>query len=206
MKKSNLSKANPSTSSGRDLRQRAELELSERKHKTGSLSKTEEDTQRLIHELQVHQIELEIQNEEMVQSRVELEESIQQYTELYDFAPTGYFTLARDGTISKVNLAGAKLLGVERVKLIQKRLGAFVAAQSLKTWNAFLDQVFASGKTEACDIGLLKAGSVSLWTAIEATKADGQSETCRLVVMDITERKRMEEIKKEREYISHPLQ
>ena len=88
------------------------------------------DTRRLVHELQVHQIELEMQNEELMQTRAELEAALRQYTDLYDFAPVGYFTLARDGTILQVNLAGANLLGVERGTLIKQRFGVFVADQS----------------------------------------------------------------------------
>ena len=69
------------------------------------------DTQHLIHELQVHQIELEMQKEELLQSRATLEAAMAQYTDFYDFAPVGYFILARDGTIRCANLAGARLLG-----------------------------------------------------------------------------------------------
>ena len=183
MKKSDLSKT--------ELRAQAEATLSKRKKSP----KTEADTQRLVHELQVHQIELEMQNEELVQARAESEAVHRQYTDLYDFAPVGYFTLARDGAIRQVNLAGANLLGAEaeRGKLIQRRLGVFVSAQSRTTLSAFLDQVFTSGKNEACEIELLKAGAAPLWVHIEATTDSDKREACRAVVVNISKRKQAEQ-------------
>src|SRR4030042_803113 len=97
-----------------ELRSQAEAKLSERKKKPPTLPATESDPQRLVHELEVHQIELEMQNEEMLQSRAQVEMGLRQYFDLYDSAPIGYFTLARDGAIHQVNLAGQTLLGVER--------------------------------------------------------------------------------------------
>src|ERR1035437_2803418 len=105
------------------LRRQAEAKWSERKKKTGPLPAAEADTRRLIHELQVHQIELEMQNEELAESHAEVEALLRQHADLYDFAPVGYFTLARDGAILQVNLAGACLLGVEVGKLIKRRFG-----------------------------------------------------------------------------------
>jgi len=76
-----------------------------------------DETRRLLHELQVHQIELEMQNEELRSSRAQLETAVAGYTNLYDFAPAGYFTLDRNGEITQTNLVGARLLGLERAKL-----------------------------------------------------------------------------------------
>jgi PAS domain S-box-containing protein len=200
--------ADPSTLplvAGQDLRRQAEAQLSERKEKTASLPATEADTQRLNHELQVHQIELEMQNEELVQARAEMEAVLRQYTDLYDFAPVGYFTLARDGTISKVNLAGAALLGLEHGQLIMRRLGIFVCAQSRTTLSAFLDQVFSSGKKESCEIELLKAGSAPFWVYIEAATDSTERKTCRAVVVDISERKQEEEISKQEQALSNAI-
>jgi PAS domain-containing protein len=90
---------------------------------------TAEDTQRLVHELRVHQIELELQNEELQEAREELEAGLQRYSDLYDFAPTGYLTLDSQGTIRKANLAGARLLGLERGRLVGVRFGVFVASE-----------------------------------------------------------------------------
>ena len=93
-----------------ELRRRAETRLRAAATK-GASARTEPEAQRLVHELQVHQIELEMQNDELRQSRAEVEAGLERYTELYDFAPVGYLTLGRDEAIRQVNLAGADLLG-----------------------------------------------------------------------------------------------
>jgi PAS domain S-box-containing protein len=181
-------------SSGQALRRQAEAKLSERKKKAAALPAPETDTQRLIHELEVHQIELEMQNEELLQSRTQVEVGLRQYTDLYDFAPVGYFTLALDGAIHQVNLAGANLLGAERGALIKRRFGVFVSARSRTTLSAFLEKVFStSGSKETCEIALQKDGPAPLWVYIEAMTEDGQRKSCRAVVVDITERKQAEE-------------
>ncbi|MBE3122370.1 MAG: PAS domain S-box protein [Thermoplasmata archaeon] len=175
-----------------ELRSQAEVKLSERKKKTAAHPATEPDPQRLVHELEVHQIELEMQNEELVQSRAQVEAGLRQYTDLYDFAPIGYFTLARDGAIHQVNLTGVNLLGIERNALIKRRFGVFVSAQSLTTFSAFLDDVFTSGSNKTCEVTLQKDGSTPLFVYIEAITKDGQREVCHVVVVDITKRKQAE--------------
>jgi diguanylate cyclase (GGDEF)-like protein/PAS domain S-box-containing protein len=177
------------------LRRQAEAKWSERKQKTGPLPAAEADNLHLIHELEVHQIELEMQNEELAQSRAEVEALLRQYTDLYDFAPVGYFTLARDGAICQANLAGAHLLGVERGKLIKRRFGVFVSVESRPDFSAFLEKVFTSGSKEACEIVLLKDASDPLSAHIEAIcdVSRGKCEACQAVVSDITVRKQAEE-------------
>jgi len=174
------------------LQQQLEKKLSQQKEKKQPLTKA--DALRLLHELETHQIELEMQNEELVQSRAEAEEAYRQYTDLYDFAPVGYFTLARDGTISKVNLAGATLLGAdaERGKLIKRRLGLFVAQESRPVLAAFLERLTACEGKETCELMFEKKGGEFLWARFEATCFEGGHE-CRAVLMDITERKLAEE-------------
>lgn len=88
---------------------------------------TEEQTLRLVHELEAHQIELEMQNKELRRAQEELELSRNKYAELYDFAPVGYFTFDTDGLIKEVNLAGAQLLGIERRLLANKPFNSFIA-------------------------------------------------------------------------------
>jgi PAS domain S-box-containing protein len=187
-------KNKPSTSpDAATVRNIAESKLSERKKKASATPEMKTDAQRLVHELEVHQIELEMQNEELVQSRAEVEAVLLQYTDLYDFAPVGYFTLARDGTIHKINLAGANLLGIERGALIDRRFGVFVSTGSRITFIDFLERVFESQQKEICEVALQKDGAAPLWAHIEAIIEDGQREACRAVVVDITERKRAEE-------------
>src|SRR5271157_4080986 len=104
-----------------ELRRRAEARFKEKqssqRSEVGDQS-TAEETQRLVHELEVHQIQLEMQNEELLQARAEVEAILGQYTDLYDFAPVGYFTFDRDGAIRQVNLTGVRLLGVDRSGLV----------------------------------------------------------------------------------------
>jgi PAS domain S-box-containing protein len=173
-----------------ELRRRAEAKLGEDLAK-GASGRNEEDVQRLVHELQVHQIELEMQNEELHRSRAEVEEWLERYTELYDFAPVGYLTLGRDGAIRQVNLAGASLLGVERARLLGRRLGVFVAEPDRSGFNLFLEKVFASRMREVCDVVLRRESKEPLTVHIMGTASpDGQEG--RVVLLDITERKQAE--------------
>jgi PAS domain S-box-containing protein len=176
------------------LRQQAEAKLSKSKKGRTTVLANERaaDAQRLVHELQVHQIELEMQNEELIRTRAAAETAFQQYADLYDFAPAGYFTLGRDGAIRKINFAGARLLGMERSNLLNRRFGVFVSSRSQTVFNAFLEKVFsAGGKNETCEIELLKDQSESFWAHIEA--ASSASEMCRAIVSDVTEHKQTEE-------------
>jgi PAS domain S-box-containing protein len=176
------------------LRSLAEAELKERKKKTTSgFVASEIDHQRIVHELEVYQIELEMQNEALKRSREEMEVMFRQYSDLYDFAPVGYFTLAPDGLILQVNLSGTRLLGVERDLLIRRHFGAFVSVGSRTIFNTFIKDVFEKQEKENCEVELQKDGSASLWVYIEAIIEDGQHERCRAVVVDITERKNAEE-------------
>jgi PAS domain-containing protein len=115
-----MKKGRNTSAEAAELRRRAEERMRAAAAK-GTPARTEADTQRLVHELQVHQIELEMQNEELQQSRAEVEAGLERYTELYDFAPVGYLTLGRDGVIRQVNLTGARLMEAERVGLPGRR-------------------------------------------------------------------------------------
>ena len=173
-----------------ELRRRAEERLGE-KSEAGDPG-TAEDAARLVHELQVHQIELEMQNEELQQAHTQVETLLAQYTDLYDFAPAGYLTLDREGAIRQVNLTGARLLGVERSRLVNRRFGLFGADGDRRTFSDFLEKVFASQAKESCEVTLLHESSQPLVVQIEGMRsADGQE--CRAVVLDITERRKLEE-------------
>ena len=178
-----------------ELRHRAEERLGEQwksqKSDVGDPG-TAEDTARLVHELQVHQIELEMQNEELQQSHAQVETLLAQYTDLYDLAPAGYLTFDREGAIRQVNLTGARLFGVERSRLVNRRFGLFVAERDQRAFSDFLQKVFASQAKECCEVTLPKESSQPVVVQIEGTcSADGQE--CRAVVVDLTERKRAEE-------------
>jgi len=92
---------------------------------------TEADTKRLLHELQVHQLELEMQNAELQEARDKVEALLETYTDLYDFAPIGYFSIDEEGLILEVNLTGSAMLWVERSRLINRRLQCIVAPPTL---------------------------------------------------------------------------
>jgi len=174
-----------------ELRRDAEERL-KRQKPAGGEQRTELGTARLVHELQVHQIELEMQNEELRQARTEMETLLAQYTNLYDFAPTGYFNLDREGAIRQVNLTGARLLRVERSRLMNRLFGLFVADDFRPAFNAFLQKVFASHTKECCEVALLNEGRRPLFVRIESViSEDGQE--CLVMVVDITERKAIDE-------------
>ena len=172
------------------LRHRAEERLKEQHPESGP-ARTDGDTQRLVHELQVHQIELEMQNEELQHARDEMAAGLEKYTDLYDFAPVGYLTLDREGTIRGANLTSATLLGLERSRLVTRRFGLLVAGDGRPAFAAFLTRVFANQAREFCEVALLKEGRPPVEVRIEgAVAAAGQE--CEAVVTDITERNRIE--------------
>jgi two-component system cell cycle sensor histidine kinase/response regulator CckA len=172
------------------LRRQAEERLKNRRSEAGDQRSTQ-DTQRLLHELQVHQIELEMRNEELQETRREVEAALAQYIDLYDFAPVGYFTLDCDGAIRRVNLTGTGLLGVERSRLLNRRFGLFVSEDSRPVFNAFLEKVFEGQAKEACEITLMREGNQPFWAYLEA-RASEDGQECRSVVADITERRQAE--------------
>ena len=177
--------------SAAELRRRAEERLREQRPEPGQ-DRTDADTQRLVHELQVHQVELEMQNEELQKARNEMEAGLEKYSDLYDFAPVGFLTLDREGTIREANLTSASLLGIERSRLVKRRFGFCVSPPDLPAFNAFLTRVFESKAREFCEVTLLKQGKPPVVVRIEgAVAASGQE--CRAVLDDITEHKRAEE-------------
>jgi PAS domain S-box-containing protein len=153
------------------------------------------DTKRLLHELQVHRVELELQNAELSRARMEAEANAEKFSNLYDFAPVGYFTFAEQGGILGVNLTGAALLGVERGQLLNRRFQLWVAPEFRSGFNAFLERTFGSGTRQTCEVKLIRKGESQLPVQIEGYRVpDSSAETqCRAVVMDLTERQRAEE-------------
>ena len=105
----------------------------------------EKDPEELLHELQVHQIELEMQNEELRRTQLDMEESRDRYADLYDFAPIGYFTFTREALIKEVNLTGSVLLGQDRQKLINARFRRMVAIKEQDRWDQHFLSVFQQG-------------------------------------------------------------
>jgi PAS domain S-box-containing protein len=183
-------KTNPNPSAAAALRQRAEARLQERTPEPGP-GWSEADTLRLVHELQVHQIELELQNEELQRAHGELEAGLERYTDLYDFAPVGYLTLDDEGTIREANLAAATLLGIERSRLVKRRLGLSIAPTDRAELATFLTRVFETKAKAICEVTLLREGKPLVEVRMEAAMAPAGQE-CRVVLEDITEQRRAE--------------
>ena len=150
------------------------------------------DQQRLVHELQVHQIELEIQNEELTQTLTEVNALRAKYLDLYDFAPVGYFTLDTRGHIVELNLRAAKMLGQERKLLIGRPLREFFDPQTLPRLDAFLttaeysqDEVFAEALQSMSRKSILLPTYMNAQARSFVDPLNGQKQI-RLVLMDVT--------------------
>lgn len=176
------------------MRRRAEHRLRAQPKKGPRIGATV-DAERILHELQVHQIELELQNEELKQAKAEVDAGLEKYTDLYDFAPIGYFSLDEQGRILEVNLTGAALLGLERSRVVDRRFQLFVAPPSRPTFHAFLAKVFEGQIKEGCEVALLNEHGPAFWADLQAKSAISPRsgvKWCRVTVMDVTARKQVE--------------
>ena len=178
----------------RSLRDDAEEHLARSQKSSSNLKgQTPEE---LIHELQVHQIELETQAEELRRAHAELEESRNKYLDLYEFAPLGYLTLNNKALVTEVNLTGATLLGTDQRKLHNARFRSFVAPGDVETWDRYFMGVLQNGEKITRTL-MLTRGDGSLFPAqLESIRITGTSEgnpTVRVAFSDITERKQAEE-------------
>jgi diguanylate cyclase (GGDEF)-like protein/PAS domain S-box-containing protein len=150
---------------------------------------------RALHELRVHQIELEMQNVELRRTQEELEGSRARYFDLYDLAPVGYFTLSERGLILEANLTAAKLLGVARGALVKQPLSRFILPEDQDIHYRHFKPLLETGTPQSWELRLLRKDAAPFWARVEATTAqdaDGAS-VCRAAVSDITERKRAED-------------
>jgi chemotaxis family two-component system sensor kinase Cph1 len=175
-----------------EIRRRAEDMLIQRGAATGKAPATARDE--LIHELEVRQIELEMQNEELQRAQIELENSRAKYFSLFDLAPIGYFTISEKGMVLEANLTGAALLGVERRDLITCGFSAYVAKGSLQQFYSYWKQVFESRATESCELRLRKGDGSEFYahlTSDAVEDSDGYLRSCRMAVTDISEHRRI---------------
>ncbi|MCG7848742.1 MAG: PAS domain-containing protein, partial [ANME-2 cluster archaeon] len=153
-----------------------------------------DDVQSLIHELQVHQIELEMQNEDLRRVQNELEDSRNRYSDLYDFAPLGYFTFDKNGLILQLNLTGANKLGIERGNLIKTPFTLYIAPDFKDVFYLHLRQVFNTETQITCELRLVDKNGNQFDVQLESMPVcdiDGNL-LARTAMSDITERKRME--------------
>ena len=157
---------------------------------------SEVDARALIHELQVHQIELEMQNDELQRAYVAAKEASENYYDLFDFAPVGYFLWDAKGRILEVNLAGAVLLGLNRKTTIETRFGQFVAEENRAAFADFCRRVLTTGTQQTCEVKLFGQGQpvYVLVEGIAAPDRQGQRKLCRAAVIDTTLKERAKEL------------
>ena len=185
---------------GRELRSRAE-KLADQK-RTAQPGQEPGDSRSMIHELQVHQIELELQNQELQQAHFEAELARRKYFDLYDLAPVGYATFGPKGEILEINLTGTRLLGEERGRLVNRRFQLFVMPDDIPLFNGFMKKVFSTGTKQVCELTLFKNGDRLAAVRLEGVLAEpneGTKPLCQAALLDITEQKQAEEALRNRE-------
>jgi PAS domain S-box-containing protein len=157
---------------------------------------TPEEVAQLVHELQVHEIELEVQNEELRRAQAELEKSREELTDLYDFAPVGYLTINQDSVVQQANLTVATMLGLERGRLVGERFNSFVDRRSQ---DLLYFALRAPGPSWSGELVLHKRDGASFPISMEVTRVDDDVPSWRCVVTDITARQAAEGALRERE-------
>jgi PAS domain-containing protein len=159
---------------------------------------SETNLMKLILELEVHQVELEMQNEELQLAKSATHEANQKYTELYDFAPSGYFTLSKQGEIIELNQRGASMLGKERAHLQNSQFGFFVTNNTKAIYNKFLETVFNSKTESNCVVNLLTEVNLPIEVYLNGVITK-QGRQCLVNVIDITEHMLLIALKKKAE-------
>jgi diguanylate cyclase (GGDEF)-like protein/PAS domain S-box-containing protein len=151
----------------------------------------------LLHELQVHRIELEMQNEALAEAQIALEESRDRYLDLYELAPVGYITLTCNDQISAINLTGATLLGEERRKLLQRRFARFIVPEDRDFWHRHFMQALRQDGSTTCELTLQRGDGTFFDASIDCLRSsrdDASTHTLRVALSDITaRRKRIDE-------------
>lgn len=173
------------------LRSAAEMRLGQ----TPAVEPVEAAPEALLHELQVQQIELEMQNETLRQAQSALEESRDRYVDLYDFSPVGYITLTCEAMVLEINLTGAALLGEQRGKLANRRFARFVVAEDRDHWNRHFLRVVTKGNKHRFEVELKRVDGSRFNAQLDCLRMDRNdaAPVVRIALTDITERKRAEE-------------
>jgi PAS domain S-box-containing protein len=178
-----------------DLRRRAEAaEKTAAQKSDNPETNSPENTELLLHELRVHQIELEMQNEELRRAQQELEESRERYFSLYDIAPVGYLTINKKGLILEANLTVYSLLGMPRGSLVKQLITRFIPKEDQDSFYLHRKLLFDTAEPQTCELRLLpKNGNFFFAQLISNLAQDGESSPiCRVVITDLTDRKRYE--------------
>lgn len=155
---------------------------------------TAQPAEMLLHELLVHKVELEMQNEELRRAHRAMEEARDRYVDLYEFAPLGYITIDRNGLINEINLTGAALLGVDRIKLLNHRFSRHVAACDSDRWHRLFMNIMNSTETDqrTFDLEIIRADASSFTARIGCLsyESTGAAPSLRLSLLDISEFRR----------------
>jgi diguanylate cyclase (GGDEF)-like protein/PAS domain S-box-containing protein len=175
------------------LRARAKAKIASSTPIDDSLS--QQDMGKLLHELQIHQIELEMQNEELQQAHSALEVARDRYIDLYEFAPVGYLTLTTAGMIAEINLTGVALLGVERSKLIKRRFASYIADEDKNRWYRHFMQPKQLGDKQTIELTLVRADNTRFAACLDclAIEINDGLLMHRVTLTDITQRKLAEQ-------------
>lgn len=170
-----------------NIRQKA-TELLKDKQLKASRKFTKLDSLKLIYELEVHQIELELINEELQIVNEKLELNAEKYTDLYDFAASGYYTLSNEGIISELNLQGAKILNKSRSELINSNFTFFISYETKPIFIQFLEKIFSSSNKETCDVTIYTNSISETFVHLSGIRSENYKD-CFITAIDITERK-----------------
>ncbi|ACO45083.1 ATP-binding protein [Deinococcus deserti] len=174
-------------------REQAEQELRDSPREVPA---TIQDPALLLHELQVHQIELEHQNEELRRALQETEEAHRKYQELFDFAPIGYLTVDRMGLVQAVNEAASSMLGMQRSRLTGRQFGAYIAAEYRGHFTALMKRIFESLDKRVTEVLLLRSDGTTFWAQLEGaaiSKEGKPGDSCRVAVIDIHVQKQVQQ-------------
>jgi PAS domain-containing protein len=166
------------------LRKKAEQELIKKQLKKNPPTE-EADIKKLLHELNVHQIELEMQNEELHLAYDTIEATLKKHTMLYDMAPIGFFVLNENSGIMDLNFTGAEMLGEPRFSLLESNFRLFLSQDSLAEFNRFFDELYASDSKESCHIKLGYDQKLERSVYVEGMFAD-ENKQCLLSVVDLS--------------------
>lgn len=183
-----LKKSSTIISEAQALRKKAEDKLKKELNITGSSENG--SAVKYLHELQVHQIELELQNEELLNTKEELETAIKRYDDFYDFAPVGYFSFDAKGTILEVNLTGSTMLNLDRSNLVGLKFQKFISKESLNYFTLILMKVFGEKIKGSCEVYINPEEDLSFYAHLQFS-APIAGTKCHAVVTDITETKRV---------------
>ena len=173
------------------LRQMAVKRLTELGGAPDGATPDHKEVQHLLEELEIHQLELELQNEDLSSARAQLEQALNLNNELYDFSPVGNILLDADGLIAKLNLTGAQMLGSERARLMGSKLGMYLAEDKREQFNAMLERARAEHEAQVDELDLQIDGQVPLPVQLRVVWI-GTVLGWQLVLLDLSERKRME--------------